>query len=62
MTAMTFKKGIAALCFILGTVLFLVGGYYVWSAPIEHGQDGWISISVALLLHMIFWVLWSKDH
>jgi hypothetical protein len=58
MTATTVKKSIAAFCFLLGTVLFLVGGYYIWSAPIEHGQDGLISIFAALLLHVIFWAFW----
>ncbi len=58
MTAMTFKKGIAALCFLFGVVLFLVGGYYLWSAPIEHGKEGVISIAAAFLLHTIFWTMW----
>jgi hypothetical protein len=58
MTAMTFKKGIAALCFIFGVVLFLVGGYYLWSAPIEHRMEGVISILAGLLLHVIAWTMW----
>jgi hypothetical protein len=58
MTAMTFKKGIAAFCCLLGVVLFLAGGYYLWSAPIEHGMEGVISILAAFLLHVIFWALW----
>jgi hypothetical protein len=58
MTAMTLKKGIAALCCLLGVVLFLVGGYYLWSAPMEYGREGVISILAAFLLHTIFWVLW----
>jgi hypothetical protein len=58
MTALTFKKGIAAFCCLLGVVLFLVGGYYLWSAPIEHGKEGVISILAAFLLHVIFWALW----
>jgi hypothetical protein len=59
MTAMTLKKGIAAFCCLLGVVLFLFGGYYLWSAPMEHGREGVISILAAFLLHAIFWVLWS---
>ena len=58
MTAMTFKKGVAAFCCLLGVVLFLVGGDYLWSAPIEHGKEGVISILVAFLLHVIFLALW----
>jgi len=58
MTAMTLKKGIAAFCCLLGVVLFLVGGYYLWNAPIEHGKEGVISIAAAFLLHGIFWTLW----
>lgn len=58
MTAQTVKKGIAALCFLFGVVLFLVGGYYLWSAPIEHGPEGVISIVAGLLLHAIFWTMW----
>jgi hypothetical protein len=58
MTAMTFRKGIAAFCFLLGVVLILVGAYYIWVAPIEHGREGLFSIVAGLLLHAIFWVLW----
>jgi hypothetical protein len=58
MTAMMFRKSIAAFCCLLGVVLFLAGGYYLWSAPIEHGMEGVISILAAFLLHVIFWALW----
>lgn len=58
MTAMTFKKGIAAFCCLLGVVLLLVGAFYIWVAPIEYGWVGVISISAGILLHAIFWVLW----
>ena len=55
---MTFRKGIAAFCCLLGVAFFLVGGYYLWSAPIEHGPEGVISILAGFLLHVIFWTLW----
>jgi hypothetical protein len=58
MPVMTFKKGVAAFCCLLGTVLLLVGGYCLWSAPIEHGMAGVISILAGFLLHTIFWTLW----
>lgn len=58
MTAMTFKKGIAAFCCLLGVVFLLVGAYYIWVAPIEYGREGLILIVAGLLLHAIFWVLW----
>jgi len=58
MTANTVKKGIAAVCCLLGVAFFLVGGYYLWSAPIEHGPEGVISILAGFLLHVIFWTLW----
>ena len=59
MIAITLKKGVAAFCGLLGAVLFLVGGYSLWSAPIEQGREGVISMLAAFLLHAIFWVLWS---
>lgn len=58
MTAMTFKKGVAALCCFLGIVLFLVGAYYLWSAPIELGWQRVIFVLAAFVLHVIFWSLW----
>ena len=58
MTAKTVKRGVAALCFVFGVVLFLVGGYDLWSAPIEHGREGVIALVAGLLLHVIFWVMW----
>ena len=58
MTAYTVKKGIAALCFVFGVVLFLLGGYYLWYSPIEHGWEGMVSIAAGLLLHVIFWAMW----
>lgn len=58
MTAMTLRKGVAAFCCLLGTVLGLVGAYYVWSSPIETGWEGVILILAGFLLHVIFWVLW----
>ena len=56
--AMTFKKGLAALFCLLGVVLFLAGGYYLWSAPIEHGMVAVTLILGGFLLHAIFWILW----
>jgi hypothetical protein len=59
MNASTVKKGVAALCFLFGVALFLVGGYYLWSAPIEHGWWGVVAIVAGLLLHVFFWAMWS---
>jgi hypothetical protein len=58
MTAMTFKKGIAALCCLLGIALGLVGAYYLWSAPIDLGKQGVELMLVAFVLHVVFWILW----
>ena len=58
MTALTFRKGIAALCCFVGVVLILVGVHYVWVAPVEYGREGTISIVAGLVLQIIFWVLW----
>jgi hypothetical protein len=55
---MTFRKAIAAVCFLLGVVLLLLGAYYVWVAPIELGREGLALTVAGLLLHAIFWVLW----
>jgi hypothetical protein len=59
MTAMTLRKGVAAFCCVLGTVLGLVGAYYLWNSPIETGGLGVMLILAGFLLHAIFWVLWS---
>ena len=59
MTAMIFKKGIAALCCLMGNVLGLVGAYYLWSAPIDLGKQGVDLILAACVLHVVFWILWS---
>jgi len=58
MTAMTLRKGVAAFCCVLGTVLGLVGAYYLWNSPIETGGVGVILILAGFLLHAIFWALW----
>ncbi|HSC07809.1 MAG TPA: hypothetical protein VLD59_13360 [Steroidobacteraceae bacterium] len=58
MTAMTLRKGVAASCFLLGTVLGLIGAYYLWSSPIETGSEAVILFVAGFLLHVIFWVLW----
>ena len=60
MTAMTFRKGIGALCCLLGTVLLLAGAYYVWNAPIEHRMEAVILILAGLVLHVIFWIVWPR--
>ena len=58
MTAMIFKKGIAALCCLMGTVLGLVGADYLRSAPIDLGTQGVELMLVAFVLHVVFWILW----
>jgi hypothetical protein len=58
MNAMTIKKGIAAFCFLLGMVFFLVGAHSLWSTPIEYGWEGVVSIVTGIVLHAIFFVLW----
>jgi hypothetical protein len=58
MTSMTFRKAVAAVCLLLGVVLLLVGGYYVWVAPIALGREGLVLTVTGLLLHAIFWALW----
>lgn len=58
MTATTFKKGIAVFCFLFGIVLFVVGGYYLWNTPIEHGWEGVVAIAAGFLFHTVFFILW----
>jgi len=58
MTAGTVRKAIAVLFFLFGAFLFLLGGYYLWTSPIEHGWEGMVSIAAGLLLHVIFWAMW----
>jgi hypothetical protein len=59
MTAMTPRKGVAVFCCVLGTVLGLVGAYYLWNSPIETGSEAVILMTAGLLLHAIFWGLWA---
>lgn len=59
MTPTTFKKGIAVCCFLFGVILFIGGGYYLWTTPIEHGWGALMALAVGVLLHVIFYVLWQ---
>ena len=58
MTVMTFKKGIAAFCCVLGIGFLLVGTHLLWNTPMEHGWEGVVSIVAGLLLNAMFLVLW----
>jgi hypothetical protein len=57
-TSKTLKKWIAALCLLAAIVCVLFGAYDVMVAALDQGKDAAILFPVAVLLVVIYLVLW----